>query len=168
MRRVITVGETPHVFKPKDAAELWAVKSLDEADLRVVLYLSGRTGEKPNLEAARLKVALTWRLVKGPVDITRRADASAAATSEPPPHPLDLWDDSRRALDTFSKSKSDEYQFQRGAWRFVARPVRASDVSCLTCHDDSGTTLLPRASASSTLKLGDALGVVLYGYRDRQ
>ena len=32
------------------------------------------------------------------------------------------------------------------------------------CHDDSGTTMVPRASASSTLKLGDALGVVLYGY----
>ena len=165
IRRVIRVGETPHAFKPEDATELSAVKALEKADLRVVLYLSGRSGPEPRIDTARSNPGLTWRLVKGPVEITHAVDGSISAAAEPPPHPLDLWDDSRRALSAFSKT--DLYEFQREAWRFMARPVRASDAGCLNCHDDSGTTMVPRASRSSTLRLGDPLGVVLYGYRAR-
>jgi len=49
----------------------------------------------------------------------------------------------------------------------IAKPVRASDAACLTCHDDSVASVATRWSPARPVQLGDPLGVVLYGYQPR-
>jgi hypothetical protein len=157
--RVIRLDDTPHTFRPEEVAELEAVTALEQANLRVVLYLTGRRVQAPIPDTSRWSSADTWRLIKGPVRIT--PDGGTAAGGLPPP-PLELWDESRRALQAFATS--DSHEFDKGSWRFIARPVRASEAACLKCHNQSITTGGVRSLAP---KLGDPLGVVLYGYQPR-
>jgi len=153
MSRVIRIGETPHVFRPEQASELAAVTALQQANLRVVLYLAGRRVNAPKPDTSGWREIDAWRLIKGPVAITASpATPGIVTSSQPPPPPLELWDDSRRAFQAFATSESHE--FDAGRWRFVAKPVRASDTTCLGCH-------------GPTVRLGDPLGVVLYGFQPR-
>ena len=153
--RIMKPGATTHRFKPENVREDAAVNDLERAHLRVVLYLTGRAVLRSDLPAE-------WRreLTKGPVEVTstgKDIDATAA------PKPLDLDADSRRAMTAFAKG--EPYDFTAPGWNFVALPVRASDASCLECHDENGGTHRALRNAGSTLRVGDPLGVVLYGYR---
>lgn len=77
---------------------------------------------------------------------------------------MDLWDDSRRAMIAFAKT--DSFDFARADWNFVARPVRASDAMCLQCHHEPVPGVDPaRAIETNALKIGDPMGVVIYGFR---
>ena len=155
MSRIVRIGATPHVFRPEDTVETRAVGDLEAANLEVVLYVAGRTVQRPRVDTSRWSPADAWRLVKGPVAITRSSRSTGIAprvAPDEPPASLDLWDEGRRAFQAFDTR--DSHEFQMGSWRFIAKPVRASDVVCLTCHDGS-------------VRLGDPLGVVLYGYRAR-
>jgi hypothetical protein len=160
--RVIRIGDTPHTFRPEEVAELEAVTALEQANLRVVLYLTGRRVQAPKPDTSRWSAADAWRLIKGPVRIT--SEGRATADVQPPPS-LELWDDSRRALQAFATS--DLYEFDRGGWRFIAKPVRAREAACLKCHDQSQELLTRGGVRSEAPKLGDPLGVVLYGYQPR-
>ena len=62
--------------------------------------------------------------------------------------------------------QTSSYDFTAGGWTFVARPVRASEASCLQCHEADGTTrTFPSRDHVPTLRVGDALGALLYGYK---
>ena len=143
-RRIARIGETPHRFNAENASELSAVRELQRARMRVMLYLAGRRvlGPKPEASAGP---AVFSRIIKGPALVTP-TDAGAST-----PAPGDLWDASRSAMLAFANT--DLYEFTSGDWKFVARPVRATDTMCLKCH------------AGSSLRVGDPLGVVMYGYR---
>lgn len=156
-RRIVKSGETPHRFKPENAREESAVRDLEREGLRVVLYLTGRRAL-----AADGRASGTGRgapLVKGPVEVT-----TAQRQGGPGPDPsLDLRDESRRAMLAFEQASL--YEFTAGDWTFVARPVRASDASCLRCHEADGRTrTIPARDRVPSLRVGDALGAVLYGY----
>jgi hypothetical protein len=163
-RRIVTPGETPHRFKPESTRELDAVRGLEGAGFRVVLYLTGRRvlreDPQPDVPGANPFRAL----IKGPVVITHASDASASAPASkdvPAPKSVELWNESRQAMLAFAKR--DSFDFAKAGWNFIARPVRASDATCLKCHRDPYSMSVPVGEASN-LKVGDALGVVLYGY----
>ena len=149
--RVIKPGATPHRFEPGTVREISAVRELEDAGLRVVLYLTGRQILREKPQPAALSADAIWELIKGPVLITQVAPAGNPSSA---PAPLDLWNDSRQAMLSFAKRESHE--FALAGWNFVARPVRAESM-CLNCHRE-GT------AAENTLTVGDPIGVVLYGY----
>jgi hypothetical protein len=63
---------------------------------------------------------------------------------------------------------NDSYQFSQGSWQFIARPVRASEQSCLGCHLHDTTRLMAfdaKEEKGKRLQIGDPLGVLLYAYR---
>ena len=166
LRRIVNPGETPHRFKPESTRELDAVRGLEGAGFRVVLYLTGRRvlreDPQPDVPGANPFRAL----IKGPVLITHAfADASApaeASTGVSAPKSVELWKESRQAMLAFTTR--DSFDFAKAGWNFIARPVRASDATCLKCHRDPYSMSIP-VGESSNLKVGDALGVVLYGYQ---
>ena len=134
------------------------MRDFEREGLRVVLYLTGRRvltagGRAPG-------PGLGSPLIKGPVEVTsaqRQGNADTVA-------PLDLRDESRRAMIMFERASS--YDFTAGGWTFVARPVRAHEASCLPCHEADGTTrTLPARDLAPSLRVGDALGALLYGYK---
>lgn len=65
----------------------------------------------------------------------------------------------RKALKSFEKG--NEYQFTSGKWKVDARPVRASENSCVGCHKARATSELE----AKELKIGAPLGVLLYVYK---
>jgi hypothetical protein len=151
IRRVVRLEETPHVFRPGDTAEWGAVQDLDRAKLEVLLYVAGRRVLTEDPELAGLVDARGWSAVKGPVEIT-----GGSGSGEPRPASTDLLDAARQ---TFEASvRGEDHDFRSGAWQFVGRPVRATETACLNCHTRRGAT---------ELRIGDPLGVVLYGYRAR-
>ena len=79
IRRVIKPGETPHRFEPETVRELSAVRDLEDAGLRVVLYLTGRQVLRDKPPLAGLTNQMTWELIKGPVLITQATTASSSA-----------------------------------------------------------------------------------------
>jgi hypothetical protein len=156
-RRIITPGDTPHRFKPENAKEIDAVRALERASMQVILYLTGRQVLREKPAATDLPAESLWGPIKGPVLIT------PAGRPAPAPRPMDLWDESARAMRAFEKS--DSYDFVQAGWNFTARPVRASEELCLRCHRGPlRASSVPTADGNATLKIGDAIGVVLYGY----
>ena len=139
-RRIVTPDDTPHRFRPENVREMDAVRVLEDARLDVVLYLAGRRVLKPRTEAMG-----RWA-PKGPVNI-----ASSGGGSSEPPAGSALWDDAREALIAFGSNRTYEFNGPIGDWNLIARPIRATSDVCLQCH--------------SPLRLGDPIGVVVYGYR---
>jgi hypothetical protein len=162
-RRIVNPGETPHRFKPENAREIDAVRGLEGAGLRVVLYLTGRRVLREELQPDEPGANPFRALIKGPVLITNAAGENAPAGAVPAPPSVNLWRVSRQAMLAFAKR--DSFEFAKADWNFIARPVRASDATCLHCHRDPYSSGIPRAGEPSNLKIGDALGVVLYGYQ---
>jgi hypothetical protein len=157
-RRIVKIGETPHRFSPTKASEMTAVRELERAGMRVILYLTGRRvlGPKPPASA---QPAMFSQIIKGPALVTPpNPDASAPALR-------DLWDDGRSAMLAFVNTNL--YAFSAGEWKFTARPVRATDATCLNCHAANGATRIVSNGTpqNSSVRVGDPLGVVMYGYR---
>ena len=47
-----------------------------------------------------------------------------------------------------------------------ARPIRVTDTTCLNCHTPNGATLMSAGIRPDNARaVGDAIGVLLYGYR---
>ena len=103
-------------------------------------------------------------IIKGPVLITHAtAGENASSGAVPAPRSVNLWNESRQALLAFVQR--DSFEFAKADWNFIARPVRASDATCLQCHREPYSSGIRNAGEPSNLKVGDALGVVLYGYQ---
>jgi hypothetical protein len=160
-RRIIRPGDTPHRFKAENAKELTIVEHLTRARLDVVLYLAGRAIAGPRLNSADVD-RIAANLIKGPVFITA-SDKQIGGL----PAPGRLWEYGREAMRVFQRS--DSYGFSLGDWRFIARPVRASDQSCLKCHQPIRTSHIAKTNPrqdSNSLQIGDPLGLVVYGYKN--
>jgi len=167
IRRITKIGETPHRFKPENVREEHVVQNLQENGLRLVLYLAGRRVLQPLADMPTPNRGSLWALIKGPVLVTSgdriRTDADRTA-GDTPPEPGELLEESRRAMLAFSLA--DSHEFVVGRWKFSARPVRASDAMCLSCHREDRTALAVMNDPSGTpLRLGDPLGALLYGYQ---
>jgi hypothetical protein len=156
--RVVKIGETPHRFQPESVAEMSSVRALEQARLEVVLYVAGTRVMRPTPALALISDAHARAIVKGPVRVT-----SGPGTTDGPPPPAvsALWDEGRRAMRAFATG--DSHEFTQPGWTFTARPVRASGAACLQCHAHDRVT--HGTVANEPVKLGDALGVVFYGYR---
>lgn len=143
LRRIVTIGDTPHRFRPENVGELDAVQALESARLRLALYLAGRRvlDREPEL-AGKTPFVLDRRVLFGPIAVTRHDLGSEL------PQAIDLLDESRLAFRTLTRR--DRYDFAMGAWQFTARPVRAT-TACLRCHQ-------------GRLE-GEPLGVVLYAVK---
>ena len=155
--RVVKIGETPHRFQPESVAEMSSVRALEQARLEVVLYVAGPRVMRPTPALALIGNAHARAIIKGPVRVT-----SGAGTTDAPPPPAvsALWEEGRVAMRAFETSES--HDFTQPGWNFSARPVRASGAACLECHASGAAR---GAVANGPMKLGDAVGVVFYGYR---
>jgi hypothetical protein len=160
-RRIATVGDSPHSFRPENEEEMRAIEQLRKASLEVTLYLSGRRvlGARPEGD---LWKRFAKNRIKGPLHI------AGEQASEDLFDRAELWHQSRKAMAAFKRS--NHYDFSIGDWKFSARPVRALDQSCLKCHRQESANYLDLLTARSerkneSLKVGDPLGVILYGYR---
>jgi len=63
-------------------------------------------------------------------------------------------------------AETTDVRFTKGEWTFVARPVRAVNQSCVTCHADYVVTAkLPDGKYQfRKRKIGDVNGVIVYGF----
>jgi hypothetical protein len=178
-RRITRAEDTPHRFKPENAKELASVSDLNAQGLNVALYLTSRSvlGAKPDEKewvqdkpvstgqgVTRATVGsgrgFSRRIIKGPVLIS-------AKDKDELPQPSELWEQSQKAILAFATK--DSFEFSHGSWKFIARPVRASEQSCLKCHLSDSTRIIahnPEDEKLKQLKIGDPLGVVLYAYRE--
>jgi hypothetical protein len=154
--RIVRIGETPHRFQPESVAEMGSVRALEQARLQVVLYVAGPRVLRPTPTLPFVGNAHALAIVKGPVRVT-----PGAIDQVPLPSPGQLWEEGRRAMRAFLSRESHE--FTQPGWTFSARPVRASGPACLECHRNHGADLT--TGPDGPVKLGDALGVVMYGYR---
>lgn len=159
--RVIRPGTSPHRFKAENAKELTVVEYLTRARLDVVLYLAGRriVEAKVNSENAD---SIANGLIKGPVFIIPGNKQNTGL-----PSPTQLLSRCQEAMHMFQGS--GKYDFSLGEWNFIARPVRASDTSCLNCHQRNGTSLFSWGKTgqdSKSLQIGDPLGLLVYGYKN--
>jgi hypothetical protein len=158
VRRIIKEGETPHRFKPENAKEFDVVRQLEKYQVRVALYLAGRSVLGPRPDEAESSRRLR-RTINGPVFVTPKDGQDSVL-----PKPSTLWDQAQKAMVSFQTS--DTYDFNLEGWRFTARPVRAIE-SCLQCHRSDvpsrfATTVVRQPTL---LKVGDPLGVILYAYK---
>jgi hypothetical protein len=177
-RRVMRAGDTPHQFKPENAKEVSSVSELNSRKVEVALYLGSRSllGDKPDEQewiqdrlvsttrgttstAIGTGTGFSRKIIKGPVLISTKA-------KEDLPMPSELWEQSKFAMQAFATK--EVYEFKLGNWQFSARPVRASEQSCLQCHSVDSRAVLAREPNEELkpLKIGDPLGVVLYAYRE--
>jgi hypothetical protein len=162
-RRIVRLGETPHRFKPENAKELSIVGYLMKVKLNVVLYLAGRNILNTGSDTTEVN-GNAGRFIKGPVLITDNDKRVIG-----PPTALELLEHGQKAMRDVQKS--DRYDFAIREWKIIARPVRASDSSCLKCHRYNEIDVLPEAKLeqeSRRLKIGDPLGVLLYAYKNGQ
>ena len=109
-------------------------------------------------------------LIKGPVAVAGFVDnpelLRAGPIGEVAPSPMDLWDQAGRAMAAFAQRES--HDFTAGTWTFRARPVRAQNSTCLACHKGNIAHPLPaKEGVDGPLRVGDPLGVVLYGYKEK-
>ena len=165
------MNDTPHNFRPESAKELKEVSEFKDAHLIVGLYLTSRgiladaPKEKTNSATKNDNLftdqnTLVGRTIKGPAVINGKDEQFSDL-----PRPIEVWEQSQKAMKSFGHNES--YDFTMNGWQFSARPVRASENSCLQCHNPSytfdQTTRKPKAT--EVLKIGDPLGVVLYAYK---
>jgi hypothetical protein len=155
--RIVPMGPTPHRFTPENVAELSSVRALERARMEVILYVAGVRVLRPTPPMALLAGAHARAIVKGPVRMT----GGVIAETAPLPSAAALWEDGRRAMRAFLTRES--YDFVQPGWTFTARPVRASTAACLQCHQSDMVS--PVGVSTEPPKIGDALGVVMYGVR---
>jgi hypothetical protein len=145
---------TARDFVPESDAELSSLSRVDDAQLRVVLYLAGRRLLNPSADQPLF--SRRQDPIKGPARIT-------PGTRVTMPTAESLADDSRRAFAAFDRHEP-HHEFIAGDWNVVARPVRAAHGTCLQCHRRDGINWPARET--SDLQVGDVLGVVLYAYQE--
>ncbi len=149
-------------FYPKTPEEKVAVSGLREGGWEVGFYLGGRE----LLERSGITEAEWYE--GGKYDFNRTISESVAVgrAREAPdlPRPWELWGHARKAL--AASDVADSYTASIGRWSIDARPVRADRQACLKCHDEGGATAFPPPDGEGErpLRVGDALGVVIYAY----
>ncbi len=147
-------------FNPETSDEKDAVAKLKQQGWTVGLYVVGRRlmdQPKDKSTGGETDPDRSDRAIRGPIRIA----------GEPTPTDLpglsELREIGRSAL--VVSTSSDQYRAPIGRWSVDARPVRANQEACLKCHEARRATGDPPYHAGKPkLKIGDAIGVVLYVY----
>ncbi len=165
---------TERRFEPETKAEREAVSGLGRAGYKVALYLAGRGVLEPmpvRLRRAKRSFGAemtTGEPFSGPIFLS-------SPTITRVPSAASLWTETQNAMRAFEQG-SNRYGFVAGKWQVEARPVRASEQTCLRCHktdykykfsvNDRGEPFYNAEPKGNVLKLGDTLGVLLYLYKE--
>lgn len=133
-------------FRPENATEQAVVNQLEDRGFQVALYLAGRNvtyilSPSPAVPAYRYAV-------QGPAYITHLKNPEELPGADP------LSETSRAALRAFDAGQAYD-DVQKGDWTVAFRPLRASNETCVQCHNASG----------ARVKMNDALGVAMYVYK---
>ena len=143
-------------FHPANVDEQATVEDLEQKGYEVALFLAGGQILQPSRGSSiRGYLFIDPRSdVQGPAFITRLVKTGEL------PNPNALLPDARAALTSFDSSNS--YEAQHDGWTILMRPLRATKETCVQCHTRGA------GGANASLKIGDALGVVLYVFRPVQ
>jgi hypothetical protein len=156
-------------FVPETPAEKDAVKALKRGGFQICLFLVGRGVLKdvPEQERYMNKFGGSSHTIAGPV-FTRKNKFIRGL-----PAAVELWEPARAAFKAFADGGT-RYGFKIRTWNVEARPVRASDEKCLSCHrrdvvtyHADGTASIEPNNPLNTLQLGDAVGMVLYAHKNK-
>jgi hypothetical protein len=158
LARIPTVHAPVLRFVPETPAEKAAVEALSRDGREFGFAVNGRRLLDPRTAGADGEEAVRgWSHpdLGKPIVVTGRKGIADL------PPARELEGHARKALE--SAVADVPYASTSGRWSIVARPVRADRRTCLTCHDATGPSPygLPEG-CKSALKVGDALGVVLY------
>ena len=161
-------------FAPETEEEKAAVRELKRGGYRVGLYLAGRAvldavPEEGRQSKRTFGSSPAGQAFSGPIFLSSSGLKGL-------PTAASLWDETRRALQSFAAGE-ERYGFKSGEWDVEARPVRASEESCLKCHvarvefkvvtDEAGQKTFKREQKEDAPKVGDPLGVLVYAYRKK-
>lgn len=127
-------------FVPADDAEKRAVADVGEQGWDAILIVGSRI-VSPAHPRRFLSVPLVLSAEKPHAPLPDRQKALPAKAGA--------------AFAAFAKGKP-AYEFEADAWHMVARPIRASRKECLSCHK--------KDADGKRLKVGDPLGVAIYGF----
>lgn len=139
MNRIAAQHHGARTFHPENAGESALVDRIRKKGYELAVFLAGRSVLEAPLPLG----------VQGPAFVTNLRDAKQL------PGPDTLLPQSRAALASFQTG--DGYDIHMGDWTVAMRPLRASNESCIACHN-------ARASRPG-VQIGDALGVVMYVFR---
>lgn len=128
------------MFRPENPTEQSVVDQLRQKGFEVAAYLIGHQA------LAETPVPTPRAGLQGPVSITSRSDTQFADETF-------LFSEGKKALASIGQGPG--YDVKKGDWNMAIRPLRASNQTCIQCH----------TTVDGTPKLGDALGVVMYVYR---
>ncbi len=156
--RLADVPQHLYQFAPETSDERSAVAGLRWSGRAVAIYLGGLALLDPSRGPDKEPVGR--RTFSPAIDVT-----GTAALALPPEGALRAL--SRKAL--AASDAGEPVTSTVGRWRIDVRPVRADRQACLDCHAAIRPDLPPRAAPSvdHPLKIGDALGVVIYASTDR-
>jgi hypothetical protein len=127
------------MFQPENASELAVVDQIRKKGYELVVFLAGRSVLSTPLPIG----------VLGPAAVTSVRDPKQL------PGPATLLPESRAALASFQTGEG--YDIRMGDWTVAMRPLRASNEGCVACHS--------ARTAETGIRLGDALGVLMYAFR---
>jgi len=140
-------------FHPANGQERAALDGLDQQGYEVALFLAGRQILKPSggVSVGGIPFIDPRSRVQGPAYMTRLVKDAEL------PRPDVLLADARAALTSFDRGNG--FETRKDGWNVMMRPLRATSETCVQCHTRGV------GGANENLKVGDALGVVLYVYR---
>jgi hypothetical protein len=131
------------MFRPENPTEESIVDELRQKGLEVAAYLVGRQA------LAKMPFQTPRSRLQGPASITMREDTKFADEAF-------VFSEGKTALASIGQGLG--YDVKKGDWTIAIRPLRASNQACIQCH----------TAVDNAPKLGDALGVVTYVFRQRE
>lgn len=163
---------TERQFIPESPEEKEAVKQLKRAGYEICFYLAGRGILQDIKESERVSHTLFgdgWaHTMSGPVFLSKRKLKAL-------PDARLMWEPARQSFRIFTEGAS-RHSFEANGWQIEARPVRASDEACLSCHaydtlityPPEGGTRYTKATERNNLRVGDPIGILLYVHKQKK
>ena len=163
--RVSKAPDNPHFkhFYASGAEEVNSVREFEEDGWKSSINLFGkRTTPKMVSKSEFGKFRINFRLFD-PIPVT------SGLKEKNLPKSSKLLKEVKKAFLAFQTPNSpneNEYAFEIGEWSYVAKPVRASQTSCVECHKDYVVTqkLDDGKFKFRKRQIGDANGILVYGF----
>jgi hypothetical protein len=131
------------MFQPENPTEQSIVDQLRQKGFEVAAYLVGRQA------LAETPVPTSRAGLQGPASITFHSDTEF-------PDETFVFSEGKKALAAIGQGSG--YDVKKGEWNIAIRPLRASNQTCIQCH----------TTVDNAPTLGEALGVVMYVFRQRE
>lgn len=152
-------------FYPKDELEKKAVKDFERNGWKVGLYLFGKTAGRKVKNGVEQKEFLIEYRFKQPVIITKNIK-----NREELSHSNRILKQVKESFSQFQASEENQekdFKFNTGGWWYFAKPVRAVNQSCVSCHADYVVVkkLEDGKYQFRTRKIGDVNGILVYGFK---